>query len=180
LDSGAYPATIYDGEPVPWPEWACKAPDGGIHKSARIGRLDVQVAAIPPVRLEITWTCRFSVTLLTRAWLEQVHDLIDHERTFLGSVRKDGDLRDDWVTVHEQAPPALETNEGHHKVCPICGAVHWVIYGDVFFSDPAVFDRDFIVNDMGVFVREDLAIKRGLRTPVGAFRPRRVGVRRGA
>jgi hypothetical protein len=46
-----------------------------------------------------------------------------------------------------------------------------MIAGRQFFADPSVVGRPLIVGDHGIFVREDLALARNLRTPTGAFKP---------
>jgi hypothetical protein len=46
-----------------------------------------------------------------------------------------------------------------------------MIAGRQFFADPRVVGRQVIVGDHGIFVREDLALARNLRTPTGAFKP---------
>jgi hypothetical protein len=53
----------------------------------------------------------------------------------------------------------------------VCGYVFTMIAGRQFFADPRVVGRPLIVGDHGIFVREDLALARNLRTPSGAFKP---------
>jgi hypothetical protein len=46
-----------------------------------------------------------------------------------------------------------------------------MLHGREYFSDPAVIGRSFIQNSNGLFVRADIALRRGLRIPRGAFEP---------
>jgi hypothetical protein len=46
-----------------------------------------------------------------------------------------------------------------------------MIAGRQFFADARVVGRPLIVGAHGIFVREDLALARNLRTPTGAFKP---------
>jgi len=73
--------------------------------------------------------------------------------------------------IHERRPPILLATEGHTKTCPLCGDSYTVLHGREFFADESVIGRPFIVNSNGVFVREDIARGRNLRTPRGAFEP---------
>lgn len=171
LDLGAYPSTIFDGRPIPWPEWACKGPDGGVHPSAKVGAIDIDAADAPNSRDEVTWTCDFTVRVVAHSWLSEVEDLIEPGRILLGTLRKDGEALPGWSTIREARPPALRSTEGRTKTCPICGHTYSVVHGTEFFSDPAAFGRPFIANENGLFVREDLAFERNLRTPIGAFPP---------
>ena len=170
LDREAYPTTVYDHWTVPWPEWACKAPDGGIHIDNRIGRIDVHVAEPPNGRDEFNWTCDFGVFVVSREWFTPLEDLVDSSRIFLGSLYRNGLELSDWATIHETSPPSLRSTKGASKVCPICGDFYTVIRGGVYFCDPAILGRPLIV-DRGIFVREDEVIRRNLRPPVGAFKP---------
>ena len=171
LDREAYPGDVYEGRPVPWPPWACRAPDGGIHKDSRIGQIDVHIATPPKKKDEISWTCEFQVLLISRRWLEQIEDLIEPSKTFAGRVFQKGQELADWATLHERSPPLVMMKEGWRKSCPICGEDHNVIYRGVFFADPAVLGRRVIVNGEGIFVRKEDAETRDIKPPAGGFRP---------
>lgn len=171
LDARAYATTTFDGKTVPLPDWVCRAPDGGLHKNAGLLALDVEVAEPPNPRDEINWTCSYVVRLIAHSWLDEVRDLIDEDRIGLGVLRCDGDTVEGWSTIHERRPPALLATEGHAKLCPLCGHSYTVLHGREYFSDPAVIDRPLIVNSNGLFIREDIAKLRNLRTPHGAFEP---------
>lgn len=171
LDRSAYAETIFDGSVVPLPEWVCTTPDGGLHIDAGLLGFDVAVAEAPSGRDEISWTCDYVVRLVAHSWLDQVRDLIDETRIGLGTLRLDGAVISGWSTIHERRPPALLATEGHAKTCPLCGGSYTVLHGREYFSDPAVIGRPLIVNSNGLFVREDIAKSRGLRTPRGAFEP---------
>jgi hypothetical protein len=177
LDPGAYPSTVFDREVIPWPDWCCKAPDGGVHIDARVGAIDVHLARAPSGPDEVTWTCDFQVLLVSRKWLTQIEDLIDGHRVALGQVFVNGRASNDWATINEADAPGLFSSEGRAKVCPICGYVYATLWGKVFFTDPAIAGRPLIIASRAIFVREDEAIRRGLRAPVGAYKPRRVGLR---
>ena len=172
-----YPSTIYDGEVIPWPSWCCKAPDGGVHVAARLAAIDVHLSRAPGGTDEVTWNCDFQGLLVTRQWLVKIEDLIDGQRVALGQVFVDGRLLPEWATINEAHAPGLFSSGGWSKVCPICGHVYATLWGKVFFTDPAVAGRPLIVASSEIFVREDEAIRRGLRTPVGAYKPALVGLR---
>jgi hypothetical protein len=177
LDRTAYPSTLFDGKPIPWPDWACRAPDGGVHKDDRLGRIDVHVSKVPSPRDEITWTCDFTIFLVRCEWVEPIINLIEAHGTHLGNVYLSGQRLLNWVTIHQNNPVNISTNNGHSKSCPICGHVHVVFYGQVFFGDAAVVGRRLIVNGDGIFVRSDVAERLKLRAPAGAFKPRTVRYR---
>ncbi len=67
--------------------------------------------------------------------------------------------------------------EGWRKHCPRCGGDNNVIYKGMFFSDPAVLDRDVIVTGEGIFVKEAEAVARSLAPPKGGFKPVKVSYR---
>jgi hypothetical protein len=90
----------------------------------------------------------------------------------------DGRALADWATINEAHAPGFFSAEGRSKVCPICGYVYATLWGKVFFTDPAVAGRPLIIASKAIFVREDEAIRRSLRTPAGAYKPTRVGLRR--
>jgi hypothetical protein len=175
LDRDAYPTTLFDGEPMPWPDWACRAPNGGIHMDNRVGQIDIHVAAAPSPKDEVSWTCEFQVFLLARRWLETIEDLIDPTRIFVGRLYLEGRELQDWVTIHEPSAPLMMMKDGHRKLCPICGADNSVFYTGAFFSDPTMLGRPLIVGGKGLYVRREEAEERGLRTPAGTFKP--IGVR---
>ena len=177
LDPREYPSTVYDGEIIPWPSWCCKAPDGGVHVDARIGAIDVHLSKAPSGRDELTWNCDFQLLIASKAWLTQIEDLIDGKKVALGRVIVDGRDLPDWATIHEIHATRLLSTGGWSKVCPICGSIYSTLWGKVFFTDPAVAGRPLIVADSSIFVREDEAIRRELRTPKGAFKPSPVGLR---
>jgi len=131
----------------------------------------VDVAEPPNSRDELTWTCDYIVKLVAHSWLSEVSDLIDRSRIGLGALRLDGAVIPGWSTIHERRPPILLATEGHTKTCPLCGDSYTVLHGREFFADESVIGRPFIVNSNGVFVREDIARGRNLRTPRGAFEP---------
>lgn len=178
LDRRAYPSTVYDHDVIPWPDWCCKAPDGGVHIDARIAAIDVHLAQAPRGPDEVSWTCDFQVLLASRKWLAQIEDLIDGQRVALGEVFVDGRSLPDWATINEARAPGFLSSEGRSKVCPICGSVYTTLWGKVFFTDPDVLGRPLIIASSGIFVREDEAIHRSLRTPTGAYKPTLVGLRR--
>lgn len=177
LDPAAYPSTVYDSEVIPWPGWCCKAPDGGVHIDARLAAIDVHLLRGPSGPDEVSWTCNFQVLLASRRWLAQIEDMIDGQRVALGQVFVDGRLLSEWATVNEAYAPGLFSSGGWSKVCPICGHVYATLWGKVFFTDPALAGRPLIVASSEIFVREDEAIRRGLRAPVGAYKPTPVGLR---
>lgn len=171
LDSDAYASTTFDGEVIPFPDWACKAPDGGVHMNAELLRIDVSVAAPPNSRDEINWTCQYSVRLVAHSWLDKIRNLVDERRIGIGAIYFNGKVMDGWSTLHERRPPPLLATEGRAIACPLCGDSYTVLHGREYFSDPTVIGRPFIVNRNGLFVREDIALSRNLRTPRGVFEP---------
>ena len=171
LDRSSYVETLFDGRRVPLPEWVCTAPDGGLHKNADLLALDVDIAEAPNTCDELNWTCEYVVKLVAHSWLDEIRDLIDEERIGLGVLRQNGEVVSGWSTIHERRPPVLLATEGHVKTCPICGHSYTVLHGREYFSDPEVIGRPLIVNSNGLFVREDIARSRNLRTPRGAFEP---------
>jgi hypothetical protein len=171
LDRDAYPTTIYDGRPIPWPDWACKAPDGGVHTSASVGSIDVHVSEAPSGQDEVTWTCNFSVRVVSRGWLAAIEDLIDGKKICLGRLYLNGEELADWATLHEVRSPALIASEGRAKTCHTCGSHYTTLHGRVSFTDPTVLDRPLIIAGSDIFIREDEVIRRNLRTPSGSFKP---------
>lgn len=178
LDQRAYPSTVFDREVIPWPNWCCKAPDGGVHIDARVAAIDVHLSQAPSGADEVTWACDFQVLIASRQWLAQIEDLIDGRRVALGQVFVDGRALPDWATINEARAPGFFSSEGWSKVCPICGYVYATLHGNVFFTDPAIVGRPLLIASKGIFVREDEAIRRLLRTPTGAYKPTLVGLRR--
>lgn len=171
LDPRAYPAMPFRGEMVPRPEWVCGWPDGGRHEDARFRQIDIEVACSPSDRDEVSWVCDYGLTLVAHSWLSEIQDLIDPRRIDLGLVRQNGEIVDGWSTIHEYRPPTLLATEGSTKTCPTCGCAYTVLHGREFFSDETVLGRPLILNSNGIFIREDLARARNLRTPRGAFEP---------
>ena len=177
LEPSAYPSTVYDREVIPWPSWCCKAPDGGVHIDARVGAIDVHLARAPTGPDEVSWTCNFQVLLASRRWLAQIEDLIDGQRVALGQVFVNGRASADWATINETRAPGFFSSEGRSKVCPVCGYVYATLWGKVFFSDPDVQGRPLMIASKAIFIREDEVIRRGVRTPVGAYKPSLVGLK---
>ncbi|MBL8554376.1 MAG: hypothetical protein JNL41_08865 [Phenylobacterium sp.] len=171
LDMGAYSTTVFDRRTVPFPDWVCRAPDGGIHIDAGRLEIDLDIVGAPNRRDEISWACDYGVHLVAHSWLEEIRDLIDAARVGIGVLRRNGVVVDGWSTVHERQPPPLLATEGHGKVCPHCGHSYTVLHGREYFSDPNVIGRSFVENSNGLFIRADIALSRGLRTPRGAFEP---------
>ncbi|WP_293901113.1 hypothetical protein [Phenylobacterium sp.] len=172
LDRDAYPSTTYDGMPVPWPKWACKAPDGGIHASSSVGQIDVHVSATPRDRDEVTWTCDFQIRVVSRQWLAEIEDLVDGRKVCVGRLYLRGKELKDWATLHEVNSPALFASEGRAKTCPICNHHYTTLHGSVSFLDRAVADRPLILAGNGIFISEAEVARRNLRTPSGVFKPR--------
>ena len=174
LDRDAYPSTTYDGRDIPWPDWACKAPDGGVHANSRIGPIDVHVSKAPSDHYEVTWTCDFQIRVISRRWLAEIEGLVDGHRVCPGRVILHGDELVDWATLHEVNSPALFASEGRAKTCPVCNHHYTTVHGSVSFLDPEVVDRPLILAGNGIFIREEEVSRRGLRTPSGVFKPRLV------
>lgn len=171
LDRSAYAETVFDGGVVPLPEWVCRTPWGGLHIDADLLRLDVDVAEPPGGRDEISWTCDYGVRLIAHSWLDQIRDLIDGARIGLGTLWRNGNAIPGWSTIHERQPPVLLSTEGYVQTCPLCGGSYSILHGREYFSDAAVIGRPLIANSSGLFIREDIARSRRLRTPRGAFEP---------
>lgn len=176
LDAGAYPSTVYDRRVIPWPDWCCKAPDGGVHIDGRASAIDVHLAREPEGPDEVSWTCDFQVLLVSMSWLADIEDLIDGQRVALGKVLVEGRASSNWATINEVRAPGFFSSEGWSKTCPICGSVYATLRGKVFFTDPAIVGSPLIVASKGIFVREDEAAQRNLRTPIGAYKPTLVGL----
>jgi hypothetical protein len=171
-DRHAYPSTAYDDWRIPWPDWACKAPDGGVHGSSRVGQIDVHVSKAPSDRAEVTWTCDFQIRVISRRWLAEIEDLVDGSKICAGRLLLDGEELADWATLHEVNSPALFATEGRAKTCPICNHHYTTIHGSVSFLEPEVVGRSLILAGNGIFVREEEVVRRSLRTPSGVFKPR--------
>jgi len=177
LDRDAYPTTVFDGRPYPWPDWACKAPDGGMHPDGSLGTIDIRVARPPKGCEEYQWSCEFQIWILHRGWYSDIADLVDGSTAAIGRVLLGKTELNDWVTIHGVRPPILHGSEGSSKRCPTCGSPYSLLRGRKYFSDRAVLDMPLIVNGSGIFVREDEAIRRNLRTLTGAFKPSLVGLK---
>lgn len=171
LDRSAYPSIEFSGGAFPWPEWACRAPDGGVHIHHRRLRLDVHLAAPPKRRLQFGWTCEFSVKLVDQTWLSRIEDLLVDADIAIGDVFVAGRKLVSWRTLHGSNAPALLSSEGWSKVCPICGSVYSTLHGREFFVDPAARSMPVIVNRSGIFIRRDVFETRRLPVPIGAFKP---------
>jgi hypothetical protein len=171
LDTAAYPNTLCGRHIEPFPSWACQGPNGGIHIDWRVQRIDVEAAKAPSSRVELNWTCPYGVPVVAKAWLDEIKDLIEESRTGVGEFRRRGRPLGNWATLNEADSPTLFGTEGWARQCPICGNVYTMIAGRQFFADPRVVGRPLIVGKHGIFVREDLALARNLRTPKGAFKP---------
>jgi hypothetical protein len=173
MDPQAYPLVPFDHWQVPWPAWACKAPDGGVHIDARLGRIDLHAAEPPNDHDELNWTCDFGVNIVSKGWFSALHDLVDEQSIFLGDLYVAGNRLEEWATLNAVHPPTLWAAEGRPKQCPTCGSIYTVLRGSLFF-DPSVAERRLIVNSQGIFVRQDEYVRRNVRTPRGAFEPSRV------
>lgn len=171
LDPTAYPSAEFLGQPIAWPDWACRAPDGGIHIDARLARIDVHLARPPKRRLEIGWTCSFGVRLVSSAWLSLIEDLLEESGVAAGDVFVRDRKLTSWKTLHGSQAPALLSTEGRSKTCPVCGNIYSTLHGREFLADPAARSAPLIVNQSGIFVRRDVLEGRRLPTPVGAFKP---------
>ena len=174
LDRDAYASATYDRSPIPWPDWACKAPDGGVHASSRVGPIDVHVRKAPSDHYEVTWTCDFQIRVVSRRWLAQIEDLVDGHRVCTGRLVLNGDELLDWATLHEVNSPALFASEGRAKTCPVCNHHYTTIHGSVSFLDPEVIDRPLFLAGNGIFISEAEVAHRNLRTPSGVFKPRAI------
>jgi hypothetical protein len=178
LAPDAYPLIRIGRYLVQGPTWSCLESSGlpflFPHIDRRVGRIDVEVEERPPAGLEMTPTTRYGVTLLARSWLREVEDLIDESRLFIGEVRVRGEPLDDWVTLHERWAPVLFGSEGRGKWCAHCGHLHMSLWGHIYFAETEIADRALMVNDHGVFVRDDIVLGRKLRRPAGTERPGRV------
>ena len=170
-----YPAEVYHDGITPWPPWACRNPKGGIHKDNRLGRLDVHLASPPKKTDEVSWTCEFQVKLMAKTWLDRIKDLLPPSS--VGQVFLNDQELTGWSTLHEANPPLVMMKEGWRKRCPICSEDNNVIYKGMFFSDPAVLERDAIITGEGILIRESKAMARDLMPPKGGFKPVRVPYR---
>lgn len=171
LDATVYPFVPFDRWQIPWPVWACKGPDGGVHIDARVGRIDIRVAEPPNDQFEINWTCDFSVKVVARRWLSEIQDLVDGQHVFAGRVFLGAVGLEEWATLTAIQPPTLYGSEGRFKQCAICGATHTVLWGKLFFCGSETSGRRLIVNEHGIFVHEAEWTSREIRVPEGAFRP---------
>ena len=172
LDEAAYPSAEFNGRSIPWPDWVCRAPDGGVHIDARCSRIDLHLAKPPRRRLEYTWTCNFGVRLLAQTWLSRIEDLVDPQYMFSGDVVAHGRRIAGWSTLHARSAPPLLSSEGWSKTCPICGDVYSTLQGRPSFTDPAARSMPLIANRAGIFIRKDVFAEREIPTPAGAFEPK--------
>lgn len=171
LDLTAYPSVAHVHWQIPWPAWACKGPDGGVHIDARVGQIDIRVAEPPSDRFEINWTRNFGVHVVARRWLSELGDLIDGTSVFAGRLFCGSVELERWATLTSIQPPPLRCTEGHFKRCSTCGSVHTVIWGKTFFDRAETEGRKIFVNQHGIFIHEAEWSARNLRAPEGSFRP---------
>lgn len=177
LYANAYGTSDLGSTAIPWPNWACRAPNGGVHIDHRLGRIDIEVTEPPDERDELAWTCNFTVCVVKHTWLDEIRDLIDETRVFLGDVRSGGEAVPGWSTIHEPLAPPLVASGAEALICPICGDHYNSLLGRLSVEDPNAEGRPLFVNMAGIFVREDLALARNLRKPSGAFVPSRIHLR---
>lgn len=171
LDASAYGSTSLNGNLIPFPDWACKSPNGGVHVNSKRLRIDADISEKPNANEDYSWTRIYCVTLISNTWLNEIHDTIDKSKIGIGAVRMAGRPLPGWSTLHEVDPPSLLSTEGHLTTCPLCGKALSILHGREYFSDPTVIGRPFIVNTSGLFVREDIAVSRSLPTPRGTYEP---------
>jgi hypothetical protein len=173
-----YPLIRMGRNLVKCPTWICPVWEGEKfyipHMDRRVGRVDVDVAHRPNTGLELTLVAGQDVILLARSWLHEIEDLIDESRVFIGEVRVDAPPLEDWVTIHERWAPVLFGSDGRGHWCGHCGHLHMGLGGRIYFAEPEIAGRAFIVNEHGLFVREDIVLSRKLRRPAGTERPGRV------
>ena len=171
LDRQAYPSTMFAEQSYPFPEWACRSPNGGLHVNAHLDRIDLEIARAPDTQNEFTWSCEYTIFILSYDWLEEIEDLLRGSQIEPGNLLFKGQTLPRWRTLRSRRPPSLVAKEGYRAICPICGYSCSIIYEGECFSDHSALNAPVIVNDSGIFVREDIAIGRNLRTPRGAFEP---------
>lgn len=172
LDAKSYPTILFNGEPTPFPEWACQGPDGGIHADARIGRIDVQVEEAPVISIEMNWTSPYGVTIVASEWLALIRDLINPDHIFIRDVICRGAILNNWHTLHGVGQPILRGKDAFEKHCSICGdSYSWTKSGEYFSNKDSDSQQVLIVNGSGLFIREDVALCRALRKPRGSFKP---------
>ena len=171
LDRSAYPAAQLAERTIPWPDWACRAPDGGVHIDARRSRIDVHIAKTPKPRLQLGWTCEFGAILVRRDWLALIEDLLVDSSISVGEVSVSGRRLDSWATLHGSNAPPLLSTEGWSKTCPTCGSIYSTLHGREFFAARAALSKPVIVNWTGIFIRSDIFEARRLPVPRGAFKP---------
>ena len=171
LDRAAYSSVEFRGRAIPWPDWVCRAPDGGVHIDGRRERIDVHLTAPPKRRLQLGWTCEFGVKLVNRTWLSLIEDLLPDAHISTGDVIVAGRKHESWKTLHGRNAPALLSSEGQSKTCPTCGDIYSTLHGQEFFVDSTARSMPVIVNRSGLFIRKDILETRPLAVPVGAFKP---------
>ena len=84
------------------------------------------------------------------------------------------------MSRHRKDPEAVPTPEPARLFPSLPPAPDMLRKTIHFFTDPAIAGRPLIVTSSDIFVREDEAIRRGLRTPLGAYKPSLVRLRPGA
>lgn len=173
IDTGVYPLLRFGRSLMSCPTWTCVA-DGYPHLDRRAARIDVEMVKRPSPGIEFCQTRPFHANLVARSWLAEVEDLLDDSRIFLGEVRVAGQVLDDWVTINERWGPALFASDGRGEWCRHCGHLGMGLWGRIYFAEPEIAGRAIMVNDNGLFVRDDIVRDRKLRRPAGAERPGRV------
>ena len=171
IDASFYSSTMLNRTSIPFPDWACKSPNGGVHVDAKRRRIDVIISSRPNSTDDYSWTDIYCISLISDRWLKRIADVIDEGKVGIGTVYLGGKPLEGWSTLHELNAPSLLSTEGYSMTCPLCGNTYTVLHGREYFADPIVIGRPFIVNNNGLFVREDIAISRDLPTPRGTYEP---------
>ncbi|MEI9891349.1 MAG: hypothetical protein WDN45_13135 [Caulobacteraceae bacterium] len=72
----------------------------------------MEAAKAPTSRIELNFTCPYGVWVISRAWLDDIQDLVDENRIGIGEVRRRGRPLDGRATLHEADAPTLFGAEG--------------------------------------------------------------------
>jgi len=171
LDANCYPLIEFDGKQLPRPAWICQAENGGLHVDARVGRIDLHVAAPPIPSMEINWTEPYALNLVARSWADLWRDSIDPALVFLGKLILNGQEIEDWVSLHGLQQPALKSRKMTERLCSRCGNLSTWTHGGEYFDDPHIGDQIVLVNGNGVYLRDDLVQKYQIGAPAGSFEP---------
>jgi hypothetical protein len=171
LHRPAYKSIEFDNKPFPFPDWACKGPNGGVHIDARVGRIDVSVSEMPPNREEFSWTYEYGVPLFKRKWFELIQPIVERNDIEVGAVYLEDELRPDWVTIHSIEPPSLLCKQIIESHCSNCGGTQTWTRGRCYFDSTIGFDREIIMNRNGLFILKSIVESMGLRTPNKCFKP---------